>query len=344
MAKSIWMFLLTAILHDYCFSQCSKISFDEGVRKKLITADLFSTSIDSNWMACPNFSIGDSTLCGTVRHGRDDQWDPDLPDGLLFSIFFERKEYSLIKNIFTDPFFIESLRNIPDPSEEALKWFEWRNIAHTIILIDTGESDESQSRDEDTLDWIQKKMVSVFYSVRTWTFCPEKVMDGRSTVHGLCDKGNNIIIYNTACRVGKVYETEINSTALMFRMFFVCAHELAHVIDRLNGSLSVGESGKFERRANVNGLIMTKALSELVTKSLFIWQDLIKRNQHLASPCDAIFIQRTVQKWEGMPKYFESRTQTAKDVLKRGQSERAAIRKNKEWTIWACLERAQKIQ
>lgn len=336
--------LLLSVVGMFSFGQCNTISFKEGVLKKLLTEDLFATSIDSSWMVCPQHSIGDTSLCGKISHGRDDQWTPGLPDGLLFSTFYEPRQYQLCKSIFLTPFFSEALKAIPDASAEAIRWFDWRNKSHVSIVPSMEGDPEFEKPIFDKLDWVQKKMVTVFHAVTTWTFCPEEVTDDGSIIHGICDRKNNIIIYNTACRVGKVYDADVASSALIFRIFFVCGHELGHVMDKLNGRLDFSEVDAAESRANIYGLIMTRAFAELTYKGLQVWATAIHRHSEVSAPCDSIFIARTIQKWGKMGAFFGDRIAIAQSIFKRGQSARAAIRRNKNWTIWACIERVKSMQ
>lgn len=341
MAANVFLVFVSFFNCLQCLSQCATIGFAEGVVKKLITEDLFATSIDSSSMTCPFHSIGNSALCGQNRHAREDEFKTDLPDGLIFSTFFEPQQYALCKAKFQDPAFLDGLKNVPEPSQEAIKWFEWRNIAHTSLIPSMDSDPEFVNFKFSDLDYVQRKMVTVFYNVKSWTFCPERIEDDGWVVHGVCDRENNIVIYNTACRVGKVYDAEVASSALLFRIFFVCAHELGHVIDKLNGKLDFSDTDGSEGRANIYGLVVTQAFSTLVTRSLEVWSKVVKDSQHLAAPCDALFIERTLQKWNKMPQYFGDRIRIAKSILTRGQSGRAALRRNRDWTIWACLEKVK---
>lgn len=335
MLKLLFLFLVVGFIasQSSVYGQCKNLDFEEGVIKKLLTPDLFNTAINSKFMGCPQFSQGDSNLCGFVKTSPD-KWDINLPDGLIFTAFFEPVHYSFCKDIFKDAFFLESIENIPEPSSEALVWFNERKKYYNT-LISTG----IESQTIDTLDYIQRKMVTLMHQIKSWTFCPEEYSSDLFIIHGSFDIANNIVIYNTACKAGKIYDADTKTMALAFRLFFVCSHELSHAMDKVSGLvLNTPElREKSEKRANVNGLIITLALSKLVNQMFLEYKNAIKLTPNKA-PCDEYYINQLIKQWAKVGKYFSDKIGEAKKVFERKSSALTVSRKNPNWSIWACLE------
>lgn len=317
-------------------TQCKNIDFEEGVAQKLISPDLFNIQINSEFLGCPQFTQGDSSLCDRVINKRG-QWDIGLPDGLLFTILFEPTHYKFIKQIFKDPFLVASLKNIPDPSAEAMQWFENRRRYNTT-LVTTPDSAEPEAF---VLDETQKKLISVYYSVKSWTYCPEEVSRGLLTVHGIFDENSNVVIYKTACKASNVYDSNISDTALAFRLFFVCGHEFSHALDKTSGLLPPNPNGSIrdfcEKRANINGLILTRAFARLFQQMLIEFKTAVDNCQQCL-PCDKPFLKQTIKKWDKIDDYFTSKISVAKKNLNTEINMLQQSPQQNEWTAWSCLE------
>lgn len=322
-------FLICLSFHTY--PQCRNITFEEGVKRKLVSEDLFSTSLNSEFMGCPKFSEGDSTLCGTIQNKKDN-WDIGLPEGLLFSMFFVPSHYAICKDILNDPSLTQILEKVPEPNEPMLKWFNWRNTYHTVLFF-------SENKYPDTLDWFQRKIISVMYKVKSWTFCPETHYLSSYTVHGLFDENRNIVIYNTACKAGKIYDADIETIALAYRLFFVCAHEFCHAIDKESGMLSRENYEQIkasEHRANVNGLILTLGFSKLINHMLSEYQGVLKTAPNKFK-CDEKYLKEVIKDWQKVDAYLRKLLKQTK-LSSSTKSAIADSKINKDWNIWGCLE------
>lgn len=322
--------ILLTTLHLQSSGQCRNLSFEEGSRRKLISDDLFNTSINSQFLGCPNNVSGDSVLCGQVRYERS-SYDIGLPDMLFFTVFLTPRHYDFCKAVFDDPFIRQSLTHVPMPSVAAIAWYDkWKN--YTVNLL---ESDENPYAFE-MLDEVQKKMVTVLHAVNSWTFCPKENYGPQGTTHATFDDNNNIVIYRTACKTPDIYEANVSETALVHRLFFVCAHEIVHVIDRKSGVLGTEKRAKSEQRANVNGLVITLAFAKIFNEKLR--QDLliVKHSENKAR-CDVKYLTAMIKKWSKIEMYLDNKIAIAKRIYNNEQSAAAAFNKNKEWMLWACM-------
>jgi hypothetical protein len=225
----------------------------------------------------------------------------------------------------------QSLTKVPMPSPAAIAWYdEWKNA--TISFL---ESDEGPALYE-ALNEVQKKMVTVLHSVNSWTFCPKEKYGPLGTTHATFDDSNNIVIYRTACKAPDIYEANVSETALVHRLFFVCAHEIAHVIDRKTGVLGLEERAKSERRANVNGLIITLAFAKIFNEKLRQDLQIVRQSENKAQ-CDVKYLTSMIKKWSKIEKYLDGKIADAKKIYNNNQSAATALRRNKEWTMWACM-------
>lgn len=336
MRKNIVVTVLIMLtgLFAYAQRQCKDLEFEDGVARNLISPDFFNLVLNSDFLGCPQFNQGDSALCGKIVNSKG-PWDIGLPDGLLFTILFHPAHYKFIKKILDDKFLAQSLATVPEPTKEALKWFDYRRHFNTILVPTTDGDVDNASYDE-----IQRKMIAIYYSIKSWTYCPERMEYGLMTVHGIFDNDNNIIIYNTACKASNIYQSRISDTALAFRLFFVCGHEFAHALDKMNGVLTPNPTSATrdicEKRANINGLILTRAYARLFQEMLMYYKNLIKDCSQCL-PCDESYLKQTIKKWEKIDDYFVSKISEAKRVLNTGISSQLPERNN-EWSNWACME------
>lgn len=328
-----FLFFVVFMSHSGVYGQCRNLKFEEGVMKKLLSPDLFNTAINSEFLGCPQFSQGDSNLCGIVRN-REDKWDINLPDGLIFTAFFEPGHYAICKEVFKDAFFLESLKNISEPSLEALTWFNERKNYHTTLI-----STNAENQIVDTLDLVQRKMLTVMHQIRSWTFCPEENSTDLFIVHGSFDVANNIVIYNTACKAGKIYDADTKTMALALRLYFVCSHEFSHAMDRCSGLLlnTLELREKSEKRANVNGLIITLAFCKLLKQMFYEYKSAIARTPNKAT-CDEYYLDQLIKEWAKVDKYFSDKIREAKRVFENKSSAVTVSKRNPNWAIFACLE------
>lgn len=320
-------------LNNISFEQCNGITFEEGLKRSLLTPDLFNTALNAEFMGCPKYNQGDSNLCG-IKNDDAGEWNINLPDALIFTAFFEPNHYAVCKSIFNDPFLIETIKKVPDPSNDALKWFKKRVTYHNFLI-----PTDTSRRVSDTLDILQKKMITVFYQIKSWTFCPEEYSTDLYTVHGAFDNNNNIIIYNTACKAGKVYDVDVQTMALALRLFFVCSHELSHAIDkcaRVSLDTDIAKE-KAEKRANVNGLIITTGLVKLLKKMFIEYKQAILIAPQ-KSVCDEYYINNLINQWGKVEVFFSSSTSNAKKLYVNGNQLVDIYKYNPNWTLAACLE------
>jgi len=327
----LWLSGLTIVK-----AQCKIITFEQGVAQHLITQDLFATAIDYQQFICPQYFQGDTTQCGTITSSHDN-WDASLPDGLIFTAIFNASEYVLIKPVLKDPFFLDAIAKVPDPSPEAMVWFNNRKIGNEMVI-----PLEDDTIHVDSLDHIQKKMITVFYNIRSWTFCPETPTISGGLIRGVFNPGTKkIVIYKDACLADKVYDSDVSSAALAFKLFFVSSHELGHVVDDASGKLADIFKTEAEYRANVFGLIMTEAFSKLVNMRLTGFQKVIHNYPNIL-PCDIAYIDRTVKTWSTMDQYFVARIAEAKTLLKQNSDFAKLSKAQKNWNIYACLQNTSK--
>jgi hypothetical protein len=336
----VFFFLCYLSTLTQSFGQCKGLTFEEGVARKLIYEDLFNTEINNAIAICPQEQSGDSALCGPVLSPKV-RFDIGLPNSVILTAIMEKTHYRFVKTVFEDKFFIESLRKVPDPSPEVLDWYK-EEARSQIFIIENKYGHFGISQPTDSLAWVQKKMLTVLHSVRSWTFCPKTKYAGTSQVHGIYDKDSNIIIYNTACRASKIYAEDISTTALIHRLFFVCAHELSHAIDRMAGNLNLttGEDvSKAEKRANINGMIITLAMSKLLNQMFIETQDAIRKSPK-KMPCDEYYMAETVKRWEKVSDFFENRIEIAKKALNSPNNNKRQSKLNAapEWLVLYCLE------
>ena len=313
-------------------AQC-RINFEQGVAQHLITPGLFNTALDYQQFICPTYFQGDTTQCGTKTDSHD-KWDASLPDGLIFTAIFNPSEYAIIKPILQDPFFLNAIAKVPAPSKEAMEWFNNRKIANEMVI-----PLEYDTVHNETLDEIQKKMVTVFYSIRSWTFCPEvPITDDGGLIRGKFDTtSRKLVIYKDACLADRVYDLNVNAAALAFRLFFVTSHELGHVVDLSSGKLADIYTTEAEHRANLFGLILTEAFAKLINVHLAAYQKIV-HNFDKTLPCDVAYIDRTVQTWSKMDQYFVGRISEAKSYLNNNTAMSKLSKTQKNWSAYACIQ------
>ncbi|MGN6181383.1 MAG: ImmA/IrrE family metallo-endopeptidase [Mucilaginibacter sp.] len=336
MKNTLFAVIISFLGINFANAQC-KISFEQGVARHLITPDLFNTAINYQQFICPTYFQGDTTQCGTITDARD-KWNAGLPDGLIFTAIFNASEYAIIKPILQDSFFLDAIAKVPSPSKEALEWFNNRKIANEMVI-----PLENDTVHNGHLDAIQTKMITVFYSIRSWTFCPEvPTADDGGLMRGRFDTtSRKLVVYKDACLADKVYDLDINSAALAFRLFFVTAHELGHVVDLSSGKLAAVYLTEAEDRANLFGLIMTEAFAKLVNIHLNAYQKAIHAYDKVL-PCDVAYIDRAVQTWSHMDQYFVGRITEAKALLNANPSVQAISRIQQNWIVFACMQRPGK--
>lgn len=319
-------------------NKCQNIELIEAVNLNLLSPDLAIIDVNAQLLACPKYLQGDNALCGS-KQKTSDKWDVSLPNDLFWTLFFEKSHYNLCKNIFRDEFFKNSIAEIPEPSEDAKRWFKERWNFFTVLLPIESLTDKYSDYSE--LDEVQRKMVNVFYHIKSWTFCPEpKIINGNFLVHGLFDDQHNIVLYPTACQANKVYHSDIINLAMVFKFHFIGAHEFSHAIDFLNGTLdnetdeSVMQS---EKRANLNGLLITKSICRLFNEDFKFYQQKVYENLAIAKPCDKIFINKLVNNWQDVEQYLDNEIDLARNRIAKNISAKKI--KKTEWTGWGCIEK-----
>lgn len=336
MKNIIFAVIISLLGSNLGYAQCN-INFDQGVAQHLITPDLFNTALDYQQFICPTYFQGDTTQCGTKTDAHD-KWDASLPDGLIFTAIFNSSEYAIIKPVLQDPFFLNAIAKVPIPSKEAMEWFNNRKISNEMVI-----PLEDDTVHNDQLDEIQTKMVTVFYSINSWTFCPEvPTTDDGGLIRGKFNIiSRKLVVYKDACLADKVYDMDVNAAALAFRLFFVTSHELGHVVDLSSGKLSEIYTTEAEHRANLFGLIITQGFAKLINVHLTAYQKIV-HNFDKALPCDVVYIDRTVRTWSKMDQYFAGRIREAKSLLKDNSPTAKLSKIQKSWSIYACIQSSDK--
>ena len=316
---------------------CKKLEIIEAVKKGFLSPDLALVDVNARILACPQYLQGDSTLCSPAPQITK-TWDAQLPNDLIWTLFFSKKHYEHCKDIFRNDFFQASMANIPEPTDDALDWFmyRWHYFTSLLPIDDT----VPEYTDISELEMVQRKMISVFFRIKSWTYCPEqKVIGGNFTVHGVYDKEHNIVLYKNACLAKQIYKSNINNLALAFKFHFVGAHELSHAIDDLNGSLNYETDESriaCELSANVNGLIMTKAICRLFNAYFGYYKVKVYENLETAKLCDTLFINNIVNDWRDVESLFNEEISKAQKRI--GAKTPIDKLKKEEWSEWGCIE------
>jgi len=297
-----------------CCKKCTNIN--RSVSRNLLTPDLVVIAISDKRLACPTTYQGDSVLGNIdLATTTDNGYQPSLPDQALFSMFFLQDQYDRCKDIFTDPFFIQALVDVPEPDSNDLSWFEKRRIYNTSFL----PLDSTVEVNLQHIDIIQRKMIKVFHSILAWYFIPQVNSSRDFIIYGQYDdRSHTIRMYKNSCLAGKIYGSNIGSAALAHRFFFIGGHELGHAIDNLRGKLDRSTQQMLEQselRANVYGLILTKGVCRLMNGMTSSYMDAVNKNKNIIRPCDSIYVQGIVQRWQNIESLFTSLIGEAKDNL-----------------------------
>ncbi|WP_276374313.1 hypothetical protein [Chryseolinea sp. H1M3-3] len=326
--------IIGAIICTSCVAYRLEHRLVEQVNKGRLHEDLTVIALNSPELACPKYSQGRSTECppGTSLQ-QSDGYDPSLPDMVLFSMFFLQHQYDAVRDIIETPPFIKALAQVPDPDKEILSWYrDYRSTFHSFFI---------PSQDSNRLEWtqIQMKLLPVFHNIQSWNFCPSQRNTARGIVHGVY-KDDQITLYKTACNAGKIYGSNIKTLARSYRFLFIGAHELGHAIDNEAGLLdnSTGDARlASEKRANLSGLIMAKAMARLLYKRTQMYQNGFLASSHSGRmKYDQAFIHRLESKGAKVERYFD---QLLKDAYKDFRApDKKKMKLNEGWRGNYCLE------
>jgi hypothetical protein len=309
----------------------SKVAIDKG----LLSAHLATIDVNAKELACPKYSQGEIGNCSKKSEVNND-WDAGLPNDLIWSLFFNKSQYEYCKDIFNSPIFLNNIVNVKLPSEDAIKWFE-KNSNYEKLLVPLEVSKSYSNFDE--LDTIQKKMITVFFNIKSWTYCSEEKINGSYLIHGSYNSERNIILYRTSCFAKKVYNSEIKNLALTFKYHFIGAHELAHAIDDLNGTLyASSEQARInnERKANLMGLLITKGLCRLFNVHFNNYKNVMVNNISLNKECDLYFVNQVVDKWRDVEFFLDQQINKVLDDSKKNKS--LKLLKKDDFSAWGCIE------
>ena len=319
-----------------CCHSCSNIT--KNVRNGRLTEDLVNAEINSPLLACPSLQEGDSLLGSTANSTKSDQFSPALPDQALFSMFFVKTQYQYCKDIFADTFFTAAMNRVAEPDSSAIAWYEKRKSYNYFIL----PVDNTVSVDLADMDETQKKLVTVFHHIQAWYFIPEVNLDGDMILMGQYnDTAHLITMFKNSCKASEIYGAAVKKAALSHRFYFIGSHEFGHGIDQEQGFLdrsTVEALARSELRANVFGLIMTKAICRLFNGMIRTYGDAVAKNPKIIRPCDSVFVSRIRTNWANMEEYFSTLIDQAKvDLIRQNQKPGSTPVKG-NWAVLGCLQ------
>lgn len=332
----IALFIILGLIS--CNRNCTNLNLKRAVDVGVLSEALAILDVDNTLLSCPIYPDTDSDIDDSTSGIPDGKWQPPLPGRALFSMFFTIEQYALCRDIYQDKLFLEQLKDIPEPDKQVHDWYEKRSRYNYLILPDG----DHNSSEWDSLDYVQRKMATVFFNIKGWKFHATKMENDGFVIHGIYDSQTHIInLYKTSCKAVNIYGSNVGKSALSHRFYFIGAHEIGHSLDQMRGKLDNSTTNAAimcEKRANIYGLLMTRGICRLFNgmtksyKSILLTKNDIKLKQ-----CDVLFINNIEEKWNSMEGYFLALSQRAKqDYYSINHTNNDS---QKDWGIWGCLEK-----